>query len=155
MTSLHVDESDVHSEELDVNETFGKLADGVYHQHQIMSLTTTSPRFAVAAAMGQPMSKGNNIQYIDIESVIYKYYQKLIEKHGNRCVIIVDLTNFPVILTRLDIRDQVEVCGDDDDQFSKDMKHHFTTYDMEKEIPVVMVNMNITSTGLLIHKFGK
>ena len=99
------------------------------------------------------MGKQNDLDYLNCEDIIYEYYKPVLEKYGKKAIIVVDLTNFPMVSTRIDIRDQsFNKKVDEMDDFERDVANYYTNYDMDKEALFIMVNLQINHTGLVLHK---
>ena len=139
-------------EKIDSDEVYENLNQkNNFQHHQIIDILTPNSSYATAVAIGSQLSKeDNDIEYIYIEPYIYEYYKDIIQKYNDRCIIIVDLSNFPIISTKLNIEDHQP----GDYEFTNEVAHYYKNYDMEKEIPFIFVNVNINHTGLVIHKFN-
>ncbi len=140
---------ELETEDLNADEVFQKLdQNDNFQRHTLVSITTSNPLYSSSVAAGFQLGEKNDLEYIHIEPQIYQYYEDIIKRWNQRCIIIVDLSQFPFICTRISIINEAErECGD---KFSKDVSHHYKTYDMKKEIPFIFVNTNISHSGLVI-----
>ena len=73
---------------------------------------------------------------------------------GKRCIAVMDITEFPFISGYLDGRNQRVVNADDlqHDAHSQAIVRTWEGYDTGKEIPLIVVNLNNTSTILKLLK---
>lgn len=73
-------------------------------------------------------------------------------KSGIRCMLVIELTNFPLVTVYVDRRDQIKMReGEELDKFDRDVIHAWQTYDQTKEVPVILANVN-SGAGLKILK---
>jgi len=75
---------------------------------------------------------------------------KTIHKSGKRCLIVFIVTDFPYIQMRIDTRDQTLSEKENGDQFFEDVYNLWSTYDIEKSVPIIITNTELPHTGLAI-----
>jgi len=75
-------------------------------------------------------------------------------KSGIKCMLVIELTNFPLVVVYVDRRDQIKMRdGEELDKFDHDVIHYWKTYDPKKEVPAVLTNAN-SGAGLKILKLS-
>lgn len=80
--------------------------------------------------------------------IIVKHFRKETNFENKRIMIIVDLTEFPILKTYIDTRDPQNLYSEPYDDFSHKVIQTYDTYDQKTHIPVIFINMNIGFTGL-------
>jgi hypothetical protein len=119
-------------------------------------IVSGDPRVAIMMCLG---GRGRDMGVTELgaycEGVIVRNAKEEIDqihKTGKRCILVADLTHFPLITAYIDTRDQVDVFASDAqlDQYATDVIRVWRTYDQTKEIPYIPVNMQKSFVGLKI-----
>ncbi len=113
------------------------------------SAVATDPSIAVATGFGYPIPNVNDIGPIAEMFILKMHLPEVLKLHksGSRCMLIIDVTNYPNISTSVDTRDQ-NVVNPDDDQFSVDVRNIWNSYNLTSEIPTIIVNLGVSFVGL-------
>ncbi len=76
-----------------------------------------------------------------------------VHKDGGRCIVVMDLSDFPVAVAYVDHRDQLQVLEDDDDNaFLRDIAALWNVYDPTRCIPLLVANSRASQLTLLLVK---
>ncbi len=76
-----------------------------------------------------------------------------VHKDGDRCIVVMDLSDFPVAMAYVDRRDQRQVYGgDEDNEFSRDIAALWSVYDTMCSIPLLIANSCASQLTLLLVK---
>ena len=113
--------------------------------------------YALSAAMRIPMGKENQLREVgdNIHATILNKIKPDVEKvHllDQRCLVVINLTNFPILLAYVDTRDQCEVMPDDD-TFSKTVRETWLKYDLSTQVPTIYGNLHVPFTGIKMTNF--
>jgi hypothetical protein len=102
---------------------------------------------SVASGRRVKGSKTINNLPAHIESFIITNMKDLLTKGTERCVMVIDLGQFPYITALVDCREPEIQFGD---KFEHDVLNAWKTYDSTLVIPVIMVNTELSYAGLKI-----
>jgi len=123
---------------------------------QVVDVIGTDIRNAISTAMMVFLDTEGNIQRSlskTSEDTIIKKIKPEIDaccRRSERCIVVQDITQFPTVNVYVDIRDQNKVMADANDQFARDVVLLWETYDTTTHVPSIIVNLNISHTGLKI-----
>lgn len=123
----------------------------IIYVFQIVDGISSNPQIAQSIASG--ISGTNIIKDIGLEpmTTIISYYQinKKLESN-KRMMIVIDITQFPIIKSCIDDSNPNIKYSRINDSFSNDIKTTYSNYDQTTSIPIILVNANIPYTALLI-----
>jgi hypothetical protein len=135
-------------------------AEGGLYLFQVVDYASQDPKIAVAVAMGCPSLATNLLRELPFAAerrLMEEMWPRIDEVNlrGARCIAVMDVSDFPFIGCYVDERDQREVYPESEgrDAFYKDVVPTWLGYDPAREVPAILVNLNIIShAGLKIFR---
>jgi hypothetical protein len=138
---------------------FLRKTDEGHYLFRVVDYTSQDPMMAIAVAMGRSnlsTSLMKELPFAAERRVMEKMWPRIekVHKRGARCLAVMDVSDFPLLGCYVDERDQRRVHPERGgrDEFSKDVVSRWLTYDLVREVPAIIVNVNIPHTGLKIFR---
>lgn len=122
------------------------------HIFQVIDGTSISPEIAMAIASGKPITKCPLKNVSDeTANFVISHFRKLINFEDKRITIVFDIDEFPYIKTFVDERDpniMYTEPSNPKDPFPDDVKNTYNSYNQKTHIPIIIVNLDKSFTGL-------
>jgi hypothetical protein len=133
--------------------------------HLVIDVLSTNPAVAHAVATRTEIKTVTEVGGI-AEAFVVNTHRVKIEQYGRRCIIVLDMSAFPMLLSKIrtdDPNDETpgdtastgdHVPKDPADTLEADLKNVWNTYSQAESIPMILVNSHAPFTGLKLISFA-